>query len=220
MFSEPISLRRLAEWIEADLEGDPSVEVSSLAALDESGPGAVTFAADAKNEARLADCRAAAAIVSRDAPPVEGMALLRVDEVQLAVGKLLGHLADPEDLPPEGVAPSAVVAAGASIDPTAAIGPNVTIAAGASVGAGTAVCAGAVLARGVTVGEKCMLAEGVVVRYSSLFVVVQTDGGKVVLPCRRLLEEPVRLDELPDGASGGSEAPETPGADPDDPVPP
>lgn len=39
--------------------------------------------------------------------------------------------------------------------------------------------------------------DGVVVRYSSLFVVVQTETGKVVLPCRRLVEESVRLDDLP-----------------------
>lgn len=49
-------------------------------------------------------------------------------------------------------------------------------------------------------GDRIRLAdaEGVVVRYSSVYVVVQTDGGKLVLPCRRLLEESVRLDELPE----------------------
>jgi UDP-3-O-[3-hydroxymyristoyl] glucosamine N-acyltransferase len=165
MFPEPISLRRIAEWLEADLEGDASGAVSSLAVLDEAGPDALTFAADARNEARLAASRAAAAIASRTAPAApDGPVLLRVDDVPLALARLLGRLAEPEDLPPAGVAPSAVVAPNAAIAPTAAIGPHVTVAAGASVGAGTAVCAGAVLARGVTVGEHCMLAEGVVVR--------------------------------------------------------
>ena len=163
MFSEPTSLRRIAEWIDADIEGDASGEVSSLATLDEAVGGALTFAADARNEARLADCQASAAIVSRTAPAAD-IPLLRVDDVQLAIGKLLGALAEPEDLPACGMPPSAIVAPDATIDPTAAIGPHVTLAAGVTVGAGTAICAGAVLARDVTVGENCMLAEGVVVR--------------------------------------------------------
>ena len=48
-------------------------------------------------------------------------------------------------------------------------------------------------------GDRISLSDvqGIVIRYSSVYVVLQSDEGKVVLPCARLLEEAVKLDDLP-----------------------
>lgn len=159
-----MTLQQIAEWVGGTVEGDASRTVRGVASLGEAGPDDLTFAAEAKHTAALATTRAAAAIVTTDARIDWPNPLVRVPNVLLAVGRLLTVLAGPEDLPPAGVAASAVVDPTAQIAPDAAIGPNVTVGPRAVVGAKTALCAGVHLGADVRVGEACVLQEGAVVR--------------------------------------------------------
>ncbi|MBN1941899.1 MAG: UDP-3-O-(3-hydroxymyristoyl)glucosamine N-acyltransferase [Phycisphaerae bacterium] len=159
-----MTLRQIAECVGGTVEGDAAMKIRGLASLSEAGPDDLTFAAEAKHVAALSRTRAAAAMVSQDAQTDWPGALLRVSAVPLALGRLLASLAGPEDLPPAGVAASAVVDPAAQVAPDAAVGPNVTIGPRVVVGAGAALCAGVALGADVHVGEKCVLQEGVVVR--------------------------------------------------------
>ncbi len=166
MFPTPRTIREIAEWIGASVQGDDSVEVISLASLTEAQAGELTFAVGEKHTAKLAQSLAAAAIVARDASVGEDckIPLLRVENVQEAMGRLLGALAPPEDLPGAGISPSATIDKSATLAPDAAIGPNVVIGPRAAIGAGTALCAGVQIGTEASIGEKCVLCEGVVVR--------------------------------------------------------
>lgn len=159
----PMTVRAVADLLGAAVEGDDSVVVESLAALDAAGPGELTFATDERRAARLAQSQAGAAIVSTQ-PPSAAVPLIRVENVAAAVAGLLGHLAEPEDLPPPGRHESALVAADADLAEDAAVGPNVVIRRGVKVGRGSALCANVFLGAGAQVGCACVLAEGVVVR--------------------------------------------------------
>ncbi len=167
MFPEAMTIRQIAEQIGAAVDGDETLSVRGIAALPEAGEGDLTFAAEEKHLLALARCGASAAIVARDAAVPSGWTrpLLRVASVPLAIGRLLAFLAGPEDLPPAGMAPSAVADPSAQIAPDAAIGANVTIGPRAVVGTGSALCAGVRLGADVHVGKACVLQEGVVVRH-------------------------------------------------------
>ncbi|MBN1553213.1 MAG: UDP-3-O-(3-hydroxymyristoyl)glucosamine N-acyltransferase [Phycisphaerae bacterium] len=159
-----MTLRQIAECVGGIVEGDDSLSVKGLACLEEAGPEDLTFATESKHVTILVQSRAAAAIVPRDAQIDWPGALVCVQSVPLAMGRLLAMLAGPEDLPAAGIAESAVVDPTAQIASDAAIGPNVTIGPRVVVGAGTALCAGVAMGADVRVGDGCVLQEGVVVR--------------------------------------------------------
>jgi len=158
-----LTVREIAELVGGTVDGDGGRKLTRLAPMDEAGPDELTFATDARREARLAESRAGAAIVGVSAPQAP-MPLIRVDNVQAAVARLLGHLAEPEDLPRKGVHPSAVVDPSATVSPLAAIGPNVVIGPRAKIGAGCTLCANVTIGADVTLGEDVLLWEGVVIR--------------------------------------------------------
>jgi len=166
MTSQPLTLRRVAEIVDGTVEGDESVVVEALAAVDQAGPGDLTFA-DARHAVRLAESKAGAALVEGTGGESAGMPLIRVRDVQAAVFKLLRSLAEPEDLPPVGTDPSASVAAGAEIGREVAVGPGVVIREGAKIGDRSVLCANVFVGRDVTIGSDTLLAEGVVVRAAS-----------------------------------------------------
>ncbi|MFP4052795.1 MAG: UDP-3-O-(3-hydroxymyristoyl)glucosamine N-acyltransferase, partial [Phycisphaerae bacterium] len=161
--SRVITARRIAELVGGSLEGDPDASVHWIAPVDTAGEGELTFAADEKYAARLADSKASVALVG-EKPETAPMTLVRVGNVNAAVAALLAELAPRESMPPAGVHPSAVVAEDATVDPAAAVGPHVVIGAGSSVGAGTILQAGVVLGEAVTVGAGCVPHENVVVK--------------------------------------------------------
>jgi UDP-3-O-[3-hydroxymyristoyl] glucosamine N-acyltransferase len=158
----PMTLRQVADLVGATIEGDETVEIRGLASLEEAGADELTFAADDRRAATVAERRPGAAIVARE-PASAPIPLLRVDNVQAALARLLAHLAT-EDLPAAGIDESARVSPQAEVAPDAAVGPLVVIGPQAKVGSGTALCANVVIGAEVQIGERCVLGEGVVVR--------------------------------------------------------
>jgi UDP-3-O-[3-hydroxymyristoyl] glucosamine N-acyltransferase len=163
MTHEPMTVGRVAEIVGGAVEGDASVTVEAIAAVDRAGPRDLTFA-DARHAAALADSGAGAAICQPGRPEAARMALIRVDDVPQAVFRVLTALAGPEDLPPAGVHPTAIVAPDASVGPGAAIGPGAVVGRGAKVGDRSVLCAHVRVGPRVRVGRDCVLFEGVVVR--------------------------------------------------------
>lgn len=157
-------LGQIAKAIGAALEGDAERSFGGLAALDTAGPDDLSFVVDARRATGLAECRAAAVLAPEGMAVPAHLAVLRVKDVEAAVAAVLGLLAEPEDLPPPGVHPTAVVdptaeiGAGVAIGPCAVVGPNVVL------GDGVVLSAHVCLAAGVTVGEKTVLMPGAVIR--------------------------------------------------------
>ncbi len=162
MNSMPMTVNQIAELLGGVVEGDGEVAIESVASIDEAGGGQITFAMDKKRASALSGCEASAAIVPQgdiDAP----MTLIRVSDVSLAIVELLEAIAAPEDLPREGVDPSATVAPDAELGAGAAIGPGVRIGRGARIGAGCVLCANVVIGADVELDESVVLLAGAVV---------------------------------------------------------
>jgi UDP-3-O-[3-hydroxymyristoyl] glucosamine N-acyltransferase len=156
------SLRELADLVGGTVVGDADLEIARVAAIDEAGPGDVTFVANPKYLSRLAQTKASAVIVSAgvEAP---GVSLIVCDNPYLAFAKILTRLQvrRPEPrgiLAGASVSPSATVAEEATVHPGCVIGERVT------VGRGTILYPGVVLYDDVSVGEDCTLHAGAVVR--------------------------------------------------------
>lgn len=167
MLAFPLTVQQVAAAVGGAVEGDGSKRLSGLAAMDSASAEHLTFAADDRRAAQLARSLAGAAIVNQAAPPA-AMPLIRVADVQAAIASLLSQLAGPEDLPPVGIAASAVIAADAIVPPDAALGPGVVIGAKAVLGPGCVLCANVSIGAGAVLGCNCVLFEGVVIRSGSV----------------------------------------------------
>lgn len=128
-----MKLGELARALGATLEGgEEDLEITGVAAIEDATPGTLTFLAGRRHEAHLASTRAAAVLLTRDAPPAP-LPVLRVTHPYLAFVDAM-ELFHPSERPAPGVHPTAVVAPGAAVGPGATIGPYVVIENGARLG--------------------------------------------------------------------------------------
>jgi len=150
-----LTLRELADRLGCRLDGDGSLTVTRVAALDDAGPGDVSFLANKKYVGSLRTTRASAVIVGEDSVEVP-CATLHTANPYLAFARAVGLLA-PNDHPPVGVSPQSVVAADAKLGPGVSVGPFAVIGTGAVIGARTVIHSHVVVYPGAIVGDDCLL---------------------------------------------------------------
>ncbi len=178
-----MKLRELSERLGCRLEGDGDGDIQRVAAIEQAGPGDLTFLSNPRYAAALETTRASAVIVSEEAPAAR-CAMLRSRNPYLAfaraVGLLTRTIAPPPGIHPlSAVAPSAVVGEGASIaafvsiDDEVTIGRDVVIGPHVSIGRGATIGDGCRLHAGVSIREGCILGRRVVVQDGA---VIGSDG--------------------------------------------
>jgi UDP-3-O-[3-hydroxymyristoyl] glucosamine N-acyltransferase len=157
-----MKLGDVARRIGCELEGDPSIEITGPATIDDAGPGQVTFVANPRYQSKLALSRAAAVVL---APGVEakGQAVLRAAEPYGAFVRLLELFHEPY-APPVGIDPTARVAPTARIGARASIGAFAVIGGEVTIGAGARIDPHVVIYPGVAIGDRFTAFAGAVVR--------------------------------------------------------
>jgi UDP-3-O-[3-hydroxymyristoyl] glucosamine N-acyltransferase len=162
-----LKLQDLAERLQCRLEGDGNVDILRLSAIDQAGPGDLTFIANPKYTAQLRTTRASAVIVGealrRPSRSQTACALLRARDPYSAFARAVRLFAH-DTAPGKGVDRLSAVAPDASIGTDVAIGPFVTIDSGASIGARTIIYPNVVIGRGARVGDDCVLHSHVAIR--------------------------------------------------------
>lgn len=176
---ETKTLQELADYLGGTVRGDGTVTVTGLAPLEAAGPDKVTFLANPKYAAKVAETRAGAVLM---APGGEsyGRNVIEVANPYLGFAKLL-TLFYTRPHPPLGVLPEAVLGTnvtlgeGISVYPGAVIGNNVTIGDrvviypgavvydGAVIGDDSVIHANAVVRERCRLGKRCKLQPGAVV---------------------------------------------------------
>lgn len=175
-----MNLSELAANIGAVLDGDGSLQITSVGSLAEATGEEVSFFINASHAAELERTAAAAVIVPSDFSGQTPVALLRVDSVEDAIEQVLVLFADRQEVP-TGIAPSADIAAGAKLGRNVAVGPCAVIGDGVVVGDGTIIGPGCVLGEAVTIGRNCRLWPNVVVyRRCSLGDNVVINAGSII----------------------------------------
>lgn len=158
---------QLAQLINGTLlAGNPEVDVTGVAALEDAGAGDVTFFGNEKYLPALRASQAGVALVpSGFAETLTGvLAVVGVDNPSLAFATVVGTLQPPLPPPPTGVHPSAVIASDAVIGPDVTIQACVVIESGAQVGRGAILGAGCFIGRDSRIGEAALLHPNVTVR--------------------------------------------------------
>ncbi|MFA7402862.1 MAG: UDP-3-O-(3-hydroxymyristoyl)glucosamine N-acyltransferase [Pelobacteraceae bacterium] len=156
------TVTELADYLGGVVQGDGSVVISGLGALESAGPDALTFLANPKYASKVAETSAGAVLM---APGGEryGRTAIEVANPYLGFAKLLTlfYTTPHKAL---GVLPAAIVSETATIDEGASIYPGSCIGRNVAIGKRTVVYPGAVLYDNVSIGDDCTIHANAVVR--------------------------------------------------------
>jgi UDP-3-O-[3-hydroxymyristoyl] glucosamine N-acyltransferase len=128
-----MKLSDLATKLGATLEGDPTLEITGVAGIEDAAPGHLTFLANRKYRAALAKSKAAAVLVA-DEPVPPSMSALRSKNPYLDFARAI-ELFHPAPAYAPGIHPTAVIAQSAKIGQGSHIGPYCFIDEGVTLGA-------------------------------------------------------------------------------------
>jgi len=179
--AEPLSFRlsELAELVGGEVQGNPDRTIEGVRTLANAGPQELSFVTSPRYRQEAAASKAGALLTSKALEGVEKDFLL-ADDPYYALAQILVVMYPPTRAEP-GVHPTALVATGAILDPSATVGPYSVVGEGSQIGPGVEVQAHVVVGRecrvgrdsvlfprvvvydGCRIGERCILHAGVVV---------------------------------------------------------
>lgn len=152
----------LARVLGAELRGDPELEITGVAGIEEAGPGQVTFIANPRYAALARTTQAAAILVAPDFPAIPA-ATLRVKNPYLAFARAVELFYSPPAWTP-GIDPAAAVHPTAKIGARAHIGPFAVIGENATIGDDAVILPHVVIYPGVRIGDRFFAHAHAVVR--------------------------------------------------------
>lgn len=175
----PFTASEIAAKLQGELVGNGSVQFTGLAPADQARPGELTFAENAAYFAAAERSQAAGILVG--GPFVSASkVLIRVRNPRVALARIL-PLFFPVEGHPSGVHPSAVIADGVQIDPTAHVGPNCFLGARVRLGARSVLMGGNDLRADCQLGDDvCLFPNVVLYRGSRLGHRVIIHAGTVI----------------------------------------
>ena len=159
--SAPLTLGTIAKRLGLELQGDAELEIHGVCALEPGQPGCLAFAGNARLGEAIQRSQAAAVIVAPALAAHAQQALL-ADNPQLAFARA-AELFAPDDRPPLGVDPTAVIHADAKLGNNVRIGPTCVVGAGAHIADDSSLAAGCVIGRDVQIGAGADIAANVTI---------------------------------------------------------
>lgn len=157
-----MKLRDIADRLDCRLDGDGAIEITGVAAIEEAGPGHLTFFTNPRYAPELRRTRASAVIAGEQADGAP-CAVLRAAEPYLTFARAVELFADPWR-PAAGVHRLALVEPGAIVAADASIGPFTVVGAGARIGARTIVHSHVAIGRQAEIGDDCVIHAQVSIR--------------------------------------------------------
>ncbi|WP_413284964.1 UDP-3-O-(3-hydroxymyristoyl)glucosamine N-acyltransferase [Vibrio sp. MA40-2] len=175
-----VTLADLAAITGGTVHGDSTITITSVAPMDRSGTGQITFLSNVKYRKHLGECQASAIMVKESELALCKTNVLVVNDPYLAYA-LVAQALDSTPNPACSIHPSAVIADSASIASGVTIGANTTIEAGVtleedvSIGAGCFIGKNSAIGKGsklwsnisiyhdVQIGENCLIQANTVI---------------------------------------------------------
>ena len=208
-----MTLREIAQALGCRLEGDPEIEIRSVAAMERAGPGDLTFLANPKYAPKVKNTQASAILVS-EAHRWNRLAGLRPIPISISPEPWRSSISRPSPArgvhPLAYVAPSAEIGENCSIGPFAAVGervrigrnavlhPHVVIYEGAQIGDDFLAHSHAAVREFCRIGHRVMLQNGVVVGGDGFGFAKRADGVhyKIVQSGVTIIEDDVEVQSL------------------------
>lgn len=138
------------------ITGSPDLRIDELAGLEDAEANDLTFWDGNAKFKKAALATKAGAMLVKEQLDAFGGVQVRTPLPYLAFQQLVNEL-HPEAKIPAGVHPTAVLAPGAVVDPTASVGAHVTLGPNARVGARSVLYPGIFVGQDVVIGEDCLL---------------------------------------------------------------
>ncbi len=157
MTSQDYTLAELAAFTESRLEGSGECRIRGVAPLESAGPDDISFLANPKYRAHLADTRAVAVILpDTESADAYDFAVLRADNPYLVFARI-ARILNPVPRVIPGVHASASVAAGARLSDTARVDAQAVVGEGTVIGDRCRIGPGVVVGDNVVIGDDCRL---------------------------------------------------------------
>lgn len=156
------TLAELADFIKAELHGDPECCIKRIATLEAAREGDVTFLCNRRYQKYLNGTRASAVILSSENQAACPTNALVTSNPYLAYARAI-ELLNPAKAVQPGIHPSASVSPDAELDTSVSIGPQAVIGEGAQISARVFVGPGCVIGENVRIGEDTRLVANVTV---------------------------------------------------------
>lgn len=152
----------LAHVLQAELRGDPELEITGVAGIEEAGPAQITFVANPKYAAQARTTRAGAILVTPDFPEIPATTL-RIRNPYLAFARAVEFFYQPPVWSP-GIDPKAAVHPTARVGPNAHVGPYAVIGENVVIGRDAVILPHVVIYPGVRIGDRFFAHAHAVVR--------------------------------------------------------
>lgn len=209
-----MKLSELAQRLGCTLEGDPNLEITGVAGIEEARPGQLTFLANPRYRAAVKTTHASAILLAPE-EPAPPLAVLRSQNPYLDFARALEFFYQPPAYPP-GIHPTAVVAPSARIGSGAHIGPFCVIEEDVEIGRNAVLLSHVVIHRGARIGDdllahahsvirefcrlghRVVLQNGVVIGGDGFGFAKQADGRwyKIVQSGIAVIEDDVEVQSL------------------------
>lgn len=150
----PFKLGDLAEWLGAELIGDPNCLVGSLASLESARDGQLSFISETAYQRFLASTQASAVILAPELASAYTGNKLVVAEPYQAYARVSALFVQSEPADQPDIHPTAVIGLGCDLAEDVTLGPQVILGRDVALGRGV------VLGAGVVVGDRCILGPG------------------------------------------------------------
>jgi UDP-3-O-[3-hydroxymyristoyl] glucosamine N-acyltransferase len=156
-----LSLARIAELVNGQLNGDGEIQILDAVILRDAGTHHITLVESDKYTERLAKSAASAVIVPRELRPA-GIPFIAVDDPRTAFARIVSRFRPANAGCRMGVSPAAHVSPSASLDSDVDVHPGATVGDNARIGQGSTVHSGAHVMAGCQIGEYVTIYPGAV----------------------------------------------------------
>lgn len=152
----------IAEFLEGEIVGDPSVKVNTICKIEEGEAGALAFLSNPKYESHLYHTEASIVIVNKDFTPQKEVpaTLIKVENAYGAFAKIL-ELYQSMKPQKEGVSSQAFIASSATVGESAYIGEFAFIGENVTIGKNARIYPQVYIGDNVTIGDDVLLYPGV-----------------------------------------------------------
>jgi UDP-3-O-[3-hydroxymyristoyl] glucosamine N-acyltransferase len=189
-FDSPLTLKKVAELINARFLGDPDFPVSGINEIHMVEPGDLTFVDHPKYYEKALHSKATTILINKEVEPPEGKALI-ISEHPFDDYVFLVRTFRPFERALSAISPSAIIGEGTIIQPGAFIGNHVTI------GINCIIHANASIYDHCVIGNNVIIHSGAVIGADAYYFQRRPEGYKKLESCGRvILEDNVEVGAL------------------------
>jgi len=185
------TLEEIASKVGGKVVGDPNIRIEGVAALEDAGPGQLSFVLDENKSLAAENCPAAAFVAPKNFNSKK--TVIHVDNPRLALAKILAVFAPVEEIAP-GIDPKAHIGKNVALGKRVLIYPFTYVGDDCTVGDDTVIHPNVTLYPRTRIGRRCIIHSGSVIGVDG-FGFVQDAGRFVKIPQigRVVIEDDVEI---------------------------